>query len=416
MNESIVITGIGMATPYGLGKEASWEKIKNGICITSTPVPENLNSDLASFAREVPFIYPVGNYTMKHSFHLQNFVVGMPSQTVSKGINRNGLPRIFPLTFLTAKEAMEDSGIKFSELQPERIGCSVSVSKPILYIPQIPDSPLFSILYFSPDSVGQFLCKELGIQGPRQNLVAACATGVHSIFAACRWLKEDSCDIAIAGSAESSLHPLYISCFYQMGVLSDFPCPFDRRRNGFVLGEGAGILVLERKKDALARRAKIVAEILGCEIGADTAHPMAFDSEGISIVRVLNRILKNCKISEKEVDYINLHGTGTKINDLIETRAIKKVFGKSAYHLSLSSTKASTGHLLGAAASVEAELTSLAMCDQFVPPTASLEIPDPECDLDYTPKTGKSKKIETALSLSFGFGGTIGTIALKKID
>lgn len=406
MSESIVITGIGMATPQGVGKEASWEKIKNGISITSSPVPENLASDLASYARQTPLIDSNGSLADEE---------GGRAGSGHKSVSAPELPRIFPLSLFAAKEAIQDANLPLSALQPERIGCSVSISKPILFSFHS-NSPLSAcrLSLRSPDSVGQFLCKELKIQGPRANLIAACATGVHSLLHAVRWLKEDICDMVLAGSVESSLHPLYLAGFKQMGVLSDFPCPFDRRRNGFVMGEGAGILVLERKKDAISRRAKIYAEILGCEIGADPAHPTAFDSEGASLVRVLKRVLNNCRILEKEVDYINLHGTGTKINDLIETRAIKKVFGKKATHLSLSSTKASTGHLLGASASVEAALTSLAIWEQFVPPTVNLETPGAGCDLDYTPKTGKSKKIETALSLSFGFGGTIGVLALKR--
>lgn len=408
MNEAIVITGIGLATPLGLGKEAAWEKIKKGVCITAEPLPENLSVDLSCFVRTTPFVHPVrSNPDRSRDDDMRE------ASRTSNGVNPNGLPRIFPLALSAAKEAIADSGIELSELAPERIGCSVSVSKPILTFPLNRSNSPFTIHYSLPDSVGQFLCRELKISGPTQNVVAACATGVHSLFHASRWLKQEECDIVLAGSAESSLHPLYIAGFKQMGVLSDFPCPYDARRKGFVMGEGAGVLVLERKRDAVTRRAKIYAEVSGCAIGADTTHPTAFDAEGASIERLLKRVLDSCKIGKNEVDYINLHGTGTKINDLIETKAIKKVFGKSAYKLSLSSTKGATGHLLGASGSVEAAITSFAICDQFVPPTANLEIPDPECDLDYTPKKGKNKKIEIALSLSFGFGGTIGAVVFK---
>lgn len=380
MRETIVITGIGMMTPLGCGKDRCWNKIKNGKSLMDEPIPKNFEPELSDLVRFVP---------------LENL---------------NGLYRIFPLVLRTVQEALSDANINLDEFDPESIGCSISVSKPIFA-----SSPfsVFSSLS-SPDSVNQYLAHELKICGPTENVIAACATGVHSILIASRWLQEGRCDIAIAGSAESSLHPLYISGFQKMGVLSDFPCPFDKRRKGFIVGEGAGILILERKSDAISRKAKIYAEISGCAIGSDFNHPTAFDPEGASIASVLERAIKNARLQKQDIDYINLHGTGTRLNDLIETKAIKKVFGKEADRISLSSTKSATGHLLGAGGSVEAGIACLAIQDQFVPPTLNLEFADPECDLDYTPQKGKNKKIQTVISLSFGFGGPIGAVVFQK--
>lgn len=377
MNTSgIVVTGIGLTTPLGATREESWDRIKRGESLTSVPETRSYDGPFESFARLSPMINP------------------------------NGLHRIFPLALSAARESLADSGIDPGSLDPERAGCSVSVSKPII------GGPFLSVC--PGEAVGMFLRREIGIAGPFSNVIAACATGLHSILTASRWLKEGLCDVAIAGSVESSLHPLILSGFYRMGVLSHEPCPFDKRRKGFMIGEGAGILVLERSEDAHARRARIHSQVLACAIGSDFNHPTSFDPEGSSVASVLQRALSQSDVTTQDIDYINLHGTGTPDNDLIETRAIKKVFAKRSYKISLSSTKASTGHLLGAAGSVEAGLACLALRDGFVPPTVHLEADDPECDLDYTPVKGKKRRIDVAASLSFGFGGPIGAVVFRK--
>lgn len=370
------MTGIGLVTPLGVGREECWRKIRGGV----SPIPVTaLPQDSAE------------------SFRYARF---SPLPDV------NGLPRVFYLSDLAVDEALTDSGINLSSIPSDRVGCSLSVSKPIFLKGM--SRPI------SPESVSQTVRKKLRIDGPAENSVAACATGTVSIGKASRWLKEGLCDLAIAGSADSSLHPLYLSGFERMGVLSEDPCPFDRRRQGFLIGEGSGVLILERKKDALARAASIYAQVSGCFLGSDAHNPTSFAEDGSSIARVLEKAVTRLSSCGHSLDDMNCHGTGTVHNDRVETRAIKKVLGTSAYSLSLSSTKASTGHLLGAAASVEAAVCCLALRDNFVPPTAHLESPDPECDLDYTPQSGKEKKIRSAVSLSFGFGGSIGIIAFVK--
>lgn len=369
----IVVTGIGLATPLGSTREETWGKIRKGESILANPCDEFLGEEFSPYARACRF--PQGECSQ----------------------------RIFALSLRSVEEAISDSAIDVENFSGERIGSTISVSKPLL------SETLSGIL--SGDSVGRFLSEKIGFSGPNTNVIAACATGVHSLLLATRWLERGECDVAIAGSVESSLHELWLAGFKRMGVLSEFPCPFDRRRKGFMIGEGAGILVLERKSDALARRARIYAEVIDGAVGSDCYHPASFDPEGKSIASVLRRAFKQVR----EVDYMNLHGTGTPLNDLSETRAIKDVFGEKGYDLSLSSTKASTGHLLGAAGSVETAITCLALRDSFVPPTLNLEEQDPECDLDYTPLKGKNKRINLAANLSFGFGGPIGAIVLQKV-
>lgn len=402
--ERIVVTGIGLVTPLGCTREISWEKIKQGKSLLEEENPQGLDQEFNDFVRFSPFQYSNGTNTSGglKEIEIKDYSKFF-SHWFSSSHTREYSHRIFPLALSCVKEALKDASLELSSLPKERVGCTVSVSKPI-----------FPPFYFS-DSLNQYLKKELALLGPSINLIAACATGIHSLRLGSSWLRENQCDMVIAGSVESSLNPLFISGFKSMGLLSNFPCPFDLKRNGFMMGEGAGILILEREKDAKARGAKIYAELKGCAIGSDTCHPAKFDASGDSIASVLKRALENAGVGEDEIDYINCHGTGTILNDLTETKAIKTVFKKNARTLSLSSTKASTGHLLGASASVEAGISCLALRDHFVPPTLNLETADPKCDLDYTPKKGKKKLINCALSLSFGFGGPIGVILFSKI-
>lgn len=374
--DSIVVTGIGLVTPLGCSREKTWQHVREGRSVVDVQNAENYDEDFKALVRAAPFINPNGNH------------------------------RIFPLSLTAVHEALHDAGLDLSEVDPERTACSFSVSKPVFSsMGRLPEAP---------DSIGRYLLKKLGISGPARNVVAACATGVHSILASVRWLEEGLCDVAIAGSGESSLNPLIISGFKNLGVLSDFPCPFDKRRKGFVMGEGSGALILEKRKDALARDAQIYAEVAACSVGSDVSHPTRFSSDGSSIASVISRAMNESGLGPSDLHYVNLHGTGTNLNDVSESKALKRVFGKGAYGISMSSTKASTGHLLGAAGSVEAGIACLALRDQIVPPTANLEVSDPECDLDYTPLRGKSRGLKTAMSLSFGFGGPIGAVIFKS--
>ncbi|OGR87449.1 MAG: hypothetical protein A3A86_02420 [Elusimicrobia bacterium RIFCSPLOWO2_01_FULL_60_11] len=371
-----MVTGIGLITPLGCSREKTWSAVRQGLPVAAVRNAEEFPHDMGLYVRNAPFVTP------------------------------KGTPRIFPIALSAAVEALSQAGLDLDNADPQRVGCSVSVSKPVL-------SAEGSVL-FHPDSVLRFLMEKLRLEGPAQNLVAACATGIHSILLGSRWLKEGLADAVLAGSCESSLHPLTISGFKNLGVLSKEPRPFDIRRDGFIMGEGAGILVLERADDARARGAKILAEVSGCAVGSDSEHPVRFKEDGSSVSRVMARALADADIRAEEIGYINLHGTGTAANDALESRAVKLVFSSGAVKTAVSSTKGSTGHLLGAAGSVEAGLSCLALRDGFVPPTAGLEQNDPRCGLDYTPGRGISKEIHHVLSLSFGFGGPIGAVVLSR--
>lgn len=381
---SIVVTGIGLITPLGGDRESTWERVRRGDSLVGEPDPDNAGKDWAAFVRSAKFSNP------------------------------NGLHRIFPMTVAAAREALAAAGLDLSSLPADRVGCSISASKPIL-APGFPDRVKGTVLdRIAPDAVGRHAARVLGLGGPLSNTIAACATGVHSIQIASRWLEEGLCDAVLAGSAESSLSDLFVSGFRNIGVLTDFPRPFDRRRKGFVMGEGAGVMVLERREDAEARRARICAEIAACAVGGDCGHPTLFAEDGSSIARVLRRALERSGLSAPDLHHVNAHGTGTWPNDRIETRALKTVLGPAAYDLSVSATKAATGHLLGASGSVEAAFACLALRDQFVPPTAHLEEFDPECDLDCTPVRGRARKMAAAASLSYGFGGPIGVVVFRR--
>jgi 3-oxoacyl-[acyl-carrier-protein] synthase II len=285
------------------------------------------------------------------------------------------------------------------------------VSKPNLALLKT-QCNFFSEAFF-PYELSRQLYKIFKLRGPVQNITAACATGTNSPILAAQWIRHGVCDLVLAGAVESSLHPLYFAGFDQMGVLArSVVCPFDKRRQGFALGEGAGIFVLERKDHALMRGARIYGEITGWAMANDASHAVAFGRSGSVIAEAIARALQ--RAGRDRVDYINAHGTATPLNDIIETRAIKKAFGARAGSISLSSTKAATGHLLGASGAVEFAFSLLALRDQIIPPTLNLCEPDSECDLDYTPQHVRMATVESVMSLSFGFGGQIGVIAATR--
>jgi len=368
----VVVTGIGMITPLGLGRERTWRSLLNG------------ESGVSRDAQD-PEIF-------------------------TARVNLGDVPRemrLLSMAFLSAAEALFDSGIDISRYEPQKVGCTVSVSKPNLYSEK--------------DIVGNFLQSNLGDQikrifklsGPAQNLTAACATGVDSVIMGAEWIKNGIADVVIAGSAESPFHPLYVSGFKRMGVLSSKGVrPFDKKRDGFAIGEGSAVFVLENKKAATLRCAKIYGEISGYAMAEDAKDPTSFGKDGAIIAKAIQNALKSAKL--KRVDYINAHGTATKHNDLTETRAIKKVFGKMAAKIPVSSTKAATGHLLGASGAIEIAFCLLAIRENAIPPTLNLNQPDKELDLDYVPGRSRLQAVNSAMSLSFGFGGQIGVIVLTR--
>jgi len=268
----------------------------------------------------------------------------------------------------------------------------------------------------SPDEILRFVREQFGLRGDSRNVIAACATGAYSIALGASWIEQGLCDIVLAGSVEPYPHPLIEAGFSQMGVTSSdgVTRPFDRHRSGFTFGEGAGVVVLESAAHASRRQIRVLARLSGWALGADAHSAVAFNSNGARIAEVISRALGRSGLSKEKVRHIHAHGTATRLNDRIETQALLKAFGPHAERLMISASKASTGHLLGASGSVAFIFTVLALRHQFVPPTATLVNPDPQCPLDYTPRTGRAAAFEHALSLSFGFGGPIGALVVSS--
>lgn len=369
----VVVTGIGLVTPVGTGRERAWGNLLNGL--------SGVSKDAA-----------LGGVLTARVNGLD-----VPDQT-----------RLLSLGFLAAAEAMHDSGVMHGAYEPESVGCTVSVSKPnvsagLAAFPSFCDTSL----------LGMQLRKVFMFKGPQRNIAAACATGTDSIILGAEWIRNGVCDAVVCGSAESSLHPLYAGAFDNMGVLARRAVsPFDVRREGFAMGEGAAVIVLENKRTAMLRGAEAYAELSGWAMASEAAHEVAFGGDGKTIAEAAGRAL--AMAGAEDVEYINAHGTATRQNDLAESRAIRRAFGPGAGNISISSTKASTGHMLGATGAVEAGFCLLAMRDKVVPATLNLHDPDPECGLDFTPLVPRRRAVKNSMSLSFGFGGQIGVLVFSQ--
>jgi 3-oxoacyl-[acyl-carrier-protein] synthase II len=264
---------------------------------------------------------------------------------------------------------------------------------------------------------------EFGAKGPNLSIETACAASCHGVGEAFRLIKEDKADAMITGGTEAVITPLALAGFCSMRALSTrnhepekASRPFDLNRDGFIMGEGAGILILEELKSAMNRGAEIYAEVAGYGLSGDAYHVSAPDPDGIGAVLCMSSALKDAGMKPEEIDYVNAHGTSTKLNDASETRAIKDVFGDHAYKLAISSTKSMTGHLLGGAGGVAAIYTVMAIKNGIMPPTINYETPDPDCDLDYIPNQARKGKVSAAMVNAFGFGGTNGTLIFKTFE
>ena len=334
-----------------------------------------------------------------------------------------------------AMQAVKDAGIEDvinSKIDPDRIG--VNIGSGIGGLPMIEKTdavyhkkgPRKISPFFIPSTIINMIAGNLSIKynfrGPNLAIVTACTTATHCIGNSARMIEYGDADLMVAGGAESCVTPLAVGGFASAKALStrnDDPDtasrPWDTERDGFVLGEGAGILVLEEMEHAKRRKAKIYAEVVGFGMSADANHMTAPCEDGEGAARCMTAALKNSCLNASEVNYINAHGTSTQLGDIAETTAVKRCFGEQAKKLVMNSTKSMTGHLLGAAGGVEAIFTALAIHHQISPPTINIFNQDPQCDLDYVPNTARKMKIEVALSNSFGFGGTNGTLILKKI-
>jgi len=408
----IVITGMGVVSPIGSGKEAFWRAVKEGV----------------SGTRRMDGIIDLDGIPAKIGAPVKDFD---PEALRELGRNPKKLDRSAQLTLIAAQEALEDSGLDLTKENMEQIGVIIGTGIGGIqsleksheqFLLQGPKkvSPRF-IGQLMPNSLSAEIALTFGFRGPNFGVVSACASANHAIGLAGELLRGGFADLIIAGGGEAVLTPLTYAGFARAGALSlrnDEPerasRPFDRERDGFVPGEGAGILILETLEHAQGRGAEPHAELLGFGMSDDAYHITAPDPSGHGAREAMARALQRAGLSPQDVDYINAHGTSTPLNDKVETLAIKRLFGEHAHRLSISSTKSQIGHLLGAAAAVEAIATILAIGEDLVPPTINYEHPDPECDLDYTPNKPRKRRIEVALSNSFGFGGHNAVICLGK--
>jgi len=408
----VVITGVGAVSPLGCGNVSNWNALVSG------------KSGIGLITRFDTSDMPVKIAGEVSDFNAEDYID-------KKEIKKMDL--FIQYSLAAAHYAMEDSGLVINDENAERVG--VLVGAGLGGLPSIERyhtllneggpkkiSPFFIPMLIINLAPGHISIR-YGAKGPNLSSVSACATGTHSIGDAFHMIARGDADAMIAGGTESTVTPLGIGGFAAMKALSDShndspekaSRPFDKDRDGFVLAEGAGIVIMEEYESARKRGAKIYAEVVGYGLTGDAYHMTAPAAGGEGAARCMKMALKNAGVSPEQVTYINAHGTSTPFNDLNESLAIKSVFGDHAGKLMVSSTKSMTGHLLGAAGGVEAVFTCLAMEKSVVPPTINYETPDPECDLDYVPNTARDAKIEYAMSNSLGFGGTNATLLFKKI-
>ena len=412
MTRRVVVTGLGMVTPLGTGVEKNWEAACSGTSGIG-PITKFDTTGLASrIAGEVK------------DFRSQDF---MDKQQIRR------FDIFIHYAVASARMAMEDSGLKINDRNAHRVGCvtgsglgglgmlehfhSVLMEKGPKRI-----SPFFIPGIIANMAPGQ-IAIEFSAKGPNMSIETACAASTHAVGEAFRLIRDGISDAMITGGAEAVITPLALGGFCSMRALStrnDAPekasRPFDLDRDGFIIGEGAGIIILEELESALERGANIYGEVIGYGLSGDAYHVSAPEPEGEGAIHCMKGALDFAGLMPEDIDYINAHGTSTKLNDLSENKAIKAVFGDHAYKLSISSTKSVTGHLLGGAGGVESIFTLLTIKNGIIPPTMNYETPDPECDLDYVPNTARKTKVRTAMSNSFGFGGTNATLIFRAYE
>jgi len=334
-----------------------------------------------------------------------------------------GQLKVISLALKSADEALDDAGIDFARMDGERFGCAISAHMgDTSAIGKPPSAELDATGYWRqilPNTACVTVANRYGLFGPRLCHSAACASGLIDILSAARAIEDGQCDLALAGSAEG-FHPLFAAGFHKMRVLAnhDDPTqacrPFDKSRNGFVMGEGAAMFVLERLSHAEGRGARIYAQIMGGRMLADAYHVTGVDAESSSLSYLISATLDKGGLAPSDIGYINAHGTGTQLNDVAETRGIRRALGSAANSICVSSTKSILGHLVNAAGSVELAITTLALRDGFAPPTMNLTDPDPDCDLDCIPLVGRANHFEHALKVSIAFGGSMAAVALRR--
>ncbi|MEH6991101.1 beta-ketoacyl-ACP synthase II [Neobacillus drentensis] len=410
MNKRVVITGVGAVTPLGNDAHTSWKQIKSGV---SGVGPATL--------------FDVDEVDVKIAAEVKGFA---PEEFMDKKDARR-MGRYSHFAIAASQMAVKDAGIQIGEeIQPERVGVWIGSGigglaefeeqhRKFIEKGQRRVNP-FTIPMFIPDMAAGQVSISLGAKGINNCSVTACASGANSIGDAFRVIQKGDVDVMIAGGTEATITGMTVAGFSNMTALSKNPDaatasrPFDKNRDGFVIGEGAGIVVLEELEHALARGAAIYGELVGYGATGDAHHITTPAPEGEGAARAMKLALADAGITPEQVDYINAHGTSTYYNDLYETLAIKEVFKDHAYKLSVSSTKSMTGHLLGATGAIEAIFSLFAIKDGIIPPTINYETPDEQLDLDYVPNVAKIKDVQVVLSNSLGFGGHNATLVFKK--
>jgi 3-oxoacyl-[acyl-carrier-protein] synthase II len=410
LSRRVVVTGVGLVTPLGIGTEASWDAIRAG----KSGIVRITQFDASAFASKI-----AGEVK---GFDPANYIE-------KKEIKKMG--RFIQFAVAAAECALASSGLRIEAGNAEQVGVYIGSGIGGFEVIErehkilLQHGPRRISPFFIPATIinlaSGYVSIRSGAKGPNSATATACTTSAHSIGDSFRLIQHGDADAMICGGTEACITPMGIGGFGAMRALStrnDDPerasRPWDRDRDGFVVGEGAGILVLEALESARRRGARILAEVAGYGMSSDAFHVTAPPNDGDGAFRVMRNTLRDAGIQANQVDYINAHGTSTEVGDLAETAAIKRAFGDHAYKMAVSSTKSMTGHLLGGAGGIEAGITVLAIRDQIAPPTINLENPDPRCDLDYVPGRARPMKIEYALSNSFGFGGTNGSLIFKR--
>jgi len=408
----VVITGLGIVSPVGLTLQENWSNITNGV------------SGIGKISHFDSETFPCHVAGQVSGFDASNY---MPAKEARK------MDRFIQFGLAASFDAFKDSGLEVTEENAERIG--VYVGSGIGGVETIENAtrilsdrgPRRVSPFFVPSAIinmiSGHLSINLGLKGPNLSMVTACTTGTHAIGDAGRMIEYGDADVMIAGGAEAAITPTAIAGFGNAKALSnrdcspeEASCPWDEARDGFVMGEGAGIVILEEYEHAKARGAKIYAELAGFGMSGDAHHMTSPSPGGEGGSRCMLNAIRNGGLNLDDIDHLNAHGTSTPLGDVAETQGVKLAFGDHASKLAISSTKSMVGHLLGAAGGVEAVYTAMALHTQTAPPTINLHNPSADCDLDYVPNVARQMTINAALTNSFGFGGTNGTLALKRFD
>ncbi len=410
MAPRIVVTGMGTINPLGHSVAETWQKAlqgQSGVGPITLFDPEGLGMQIAAEVKNYDARAMLGTRLARRTSRFEQFAI------------------------IAARQAVEDAGLDLDREDRTRVGVVISSAVGALDVVErstliaYSEGPRrvtpFVVPMLMPNGASGLVSIDLGVQGPALSVASACATGTDSLGLAWQLLRQGVVDVALAGASDATICKIAVAAFERAGAMAlrqppnfNAPLPFDARRDGFVMGEGAAVLVLETEEHARARGARILAEFAGYGSSADAYHITAPREDGSGAARAMRLALESAGMGPEDIDYINAHGTGTKLNDVMETRAIKAVFGPRAYEIPVSSTKSMTGHMMGATGALEALFSILTIRDNMVPPTINLQEPDPECDLDYVPNQAREHPVRAAMSNSFGFGGHNAVVVFRE--